>query len=165
MCWLLTILKEGKYKTKSKMFLLLPCSSSRAFSECVSHPFLQPGTFFMQLLIQPSPFHLSRSYFPDRPSRINPPTVTASAFSHLNPLPAFSISQHFLLPTGVPAWVPVIQSRPGKSDSLNSIWIYTTYELGVLSKWFLKFLSLHNFISNMRMITIMMINSCLVVLL
>lgn len=33
----------------------------------------------------------------------------------------------------------------------------------VLGKWFLKFLSLHHFISHMRGITITMINSCLVV--
>lgn len=92
MCWLLTLLKEGKYKTESKMGLLLPCSSSRAFSKHAIHPFLQPGSFFTQLRIQPSPSHLSLEVIsPERPSRITPPTVTAPAFSHLNPLPAISI--------------------------------------------------------------------------
>lgn len=130
MCWLLTLLKEGKYKTKSKMGLLLPCSSSRAFSKHAIHPFLQPGSFFTQLRIQPSPSHLSLEVIsPERPSWISPPTATAPAFSHLNPLPAIASSQHFLLPVGVPEWGPVIQSRPGKSDSLNSTWSCTAYEL------------------------------------
>lgn len=43
MYWLLSILKDGKCKIKSQMFLLLPCSSSRAFSKCVIHPFLSLG--------------------------------------------------------------------------------------------------------------------------